>query len=257
MPFALLDGLNGTGYKELGLDADLNEILAVVPGSPFLLQLLSELGIGSQTEADLTGVTFHDKGGILVHLPCEMRHLKLDTVMDLRLPEDREIFYETFYQGVPELMRWPACEPAEFLNMLPHLYWQAMGGTPIHEAIGAHLRVQGYDALIYPSARADADVQIRNGELVEYMGFNLVDYRDSPRPRAPKTPAVATYCPWTRVMPSSLFRITYGDGSSSSAGSFSVRGVWQQANANYESKGYYYDTDPASWPSLDLLIPNP
>ncbi len=72
----------------------------------------------------------------------------------------------------------PRDGPADFLGLLPFLVFPCRGGTPITEAIGRHLRRIGVGALIFPSARRDCAC----GENSQpYRGWNLVDYRDSPR----------------------------------------------------------------------------
>ena len=53
------------------------------------------------------------------------------------------------------------------------------GGDGLTNAIGSYLRTIGVEALIFPSARSDTYVEFRNGELVDFGGWNLVDYRNA------------------------------------------------------------------------------
>jgi hypothetical protein len=93
---------------------------------------------------------------------------------------------------------------------------------------------------------------MKSGVLTDFHGFNLVVYKDAPIPAAPKTLLQVTYCPWSQIMPCDNFKIIVGD-TPDSEGSFYVRGIWEMANKNLREKGYYYDTDPSSWPSLDVI----
>ena len=72
----------------------------------------------------------------------------------------------------------PRDGPANFLGLLPFLVFPGRGGTPITEAVGRHLRRIGAGGLIFPSSRQDCEC----GENSHpYRGWNLLDYRTSPR----------------------------------------------------------------------------
>ena len=72
--------------------------------------------------------------------------------------------------------RMPRDGPANFLGLLPFLVFPTRGGTPITEAIGRHLRRIGVGGLIFPSSRQDCACGVTS-----YRGWNLLDYRESPR----------------------------------------------------------------------------
>ena len=76
----------------------------------------------------------------------------------------------------------PVLEQAREAVMLRFFTTATEGGSPITEAVGQWLRGLGANALIYPSARMNAGVKVENGEITEFAGFNLVDYRDAPKP---------------------------------------------------------------------------
>lgn len=68
-------------------------------------------------------------------------------------------------------------------NLLPSLLCPSIGGgRGAAEIVGLWLRKLGANGVIFPSARSDSRVVVRNGELVDWSGFNFVDYRDAPAP---------------------------------------------------------------------------
>lgn len=73
--------------------------------------------------------------------------------------------------------------------MLPTLVSQDLGGTLGTDVIGAYLRSVGAEALIYPSARCNVEVEIRDKQLAGFHGWNLVDYRDAAIDSLPDLPA--------------------------------------------------------------------
>jgi hypothetical protein len=74
--------------------------------------------------------------------------------------------------------------PLGLPRLLGYFTYAQRGGSPITDAIGRYLRFEGIDALIFPSARCDVRVDFRKNELQNWGGWNLVDYRDAPKPHA-------------------------------------------------------------------------
>jgi hypothetical protein len=73
----------------------------------------------------------------------------------------------------------------EFVGLYPFITYPERGGSPITEALGVWLRQIGANDLVFPSARNDIEVTIRNGKLVGSGGWNFVDYRGAPPPTHP------------------------------------------------------------------------
>lgn len=69
-----------------------------------------------------------------------------------------------------------------FYALLPLLTFHPRGGNPITEAIGSWLREIGVNALIFPSARTNTHLHMENGSIKYFQGWNLVDYRNAPKP---------------------------------------------------------------------------
>jgi hypothetical protein len=70
-----------------------------------------------------------------------------------------------------------------FADLLPALLCQSIGGgRGAPQIAGLWLRTLGVNGLIFPSARCDSRVAVRNGEVVQWSGFNFVDYRNAQSP---------------------------------------------------------------------------
>jgi hypothetical protein len=71
-----------------------------------------------------------------------------------------------------------------FGDLLPALLCQSIGGgRGAAQIAGLWLRKLGVNGLIFPSARSDSRVLLRDGEFVEWSGFNFVDYRNAQPPK--------------------------------------------------------------------------
>jgi hypothetical protein len=127
-----------------------------------------------------------------VALPLRVQELTIERVLDLRVPEvacwfTRKLSTLVWMDNDQEITAFPL-KPAlqSFRELLPSLLSQAFGGAPgATQVAGIWLRGLGVEALVFPSARADAMVRARNGELEGSSGWNLVDYRASGKPRGP------------------------------------------------------------------------
>ena len=70
-----------------------------------------------------------------------------------------------------------------FGDLLPALLCQSIGGgRGAAQIAGLWLRKLGVSGLIFPSARSDCRVLVQDGEVVEWSGFNFVDYRNAQPP---------------------------------------------------------------------------
>jgi hypothetical protein len=113
--------------------------------------------------------------------------LTFERLIDLRMPETRQWFVTEFTRlknVAPPVPVFPLAGPLDdFKDLLPTLLSQGLGGTAgVTQAAGSWLRRLGAEALIFPSARADMSVSISDGELQDWYGWNLVDYRRAPPP---------------------------------------------------------------------------
>jgi hypothetical protein len=144
-------------------------------------------------------------------------------------PADRQVFvHATQPTGANNRLEAPSPELNDAI-LLRLLTFTGEGGSPITDAIGEWLRELGADALIYPSARMNARVHMEDGRIIGFTGFNLVDYRDAPRPRRRLRiiQKPASYIDWLHLKypvagpPPSQPRL---------AGSFELKGVIEAAN---------------------------
>jgi hypothetical protein len=136
----------------------------------------------------------------VIYFPLEKHPLVAQRCVDLRYPDTRKWFFERYRRGIEG---WPGygfdaadvvlCKrngPREefasgFIQMLPALCNQDLGGRLITQVIGADLRRHGTECLIYPSARCDTFALFQNGSLVDSYGWNLLDYRGAGVPKSP------------------------------------------------------------------------
>ena len=131
----------------------------------------------------------------LVHVLISplVSHQTIENVVDLRDQKTRESFCDAFRTGgeidasdtsKPMFHRPFGDNISTFYEMLPELLDVNIGGTNqgqggTTQAIGNYLQGHGVSGLVYPSARADAFVEINGGEMTGFGGWNFVDYRDS------------------------------------------------------------------------------
>lgn len=137
-----------------------------------------------------------DDQPLSVRMATSTHLMEVDEVLDLRRLEARTWFFETYRRGVKDFpgygedvaeMVEPASEDQEeFIRMLPALHGVLPGGPMITQIIGADLRRRGVNGLVYPSARKDALSIQQDGELVDWRGFNFVDYRGAPKALTPQ-----------------------------------------------------------------------
>jgi hypothetical protein len=123
---------------------------------------------------------FEMQGGGDAHavaLESKVVETVIDNVLDLRLPVTQQWFFQHFRNGDGHFLTKDGGTATEFYDLVPTLMDPTLGGRPETHAIGSWLRSSGVDALIYPSARSNASVDIHNGKLVAWHGWNLVDYR--------------------------------------------------------------------------------
>jgi hypothetical protein len=114
--------------------------------------------------------------------------VEIEGVVDLRYPDTQRWFAKTFIalelqnkERVVEETRVRVIDmsdPVEsFAQLLPVIVSLETGGGMIFgQAIGRWLRQRGANALIFPSARSNAFVKVRDGTPVEWGGWNMVVY---------------------------------------------------------------------------------
>jgi ankyrin repeat protein len=177
----LIDMADPTASKQLaklGLETPANKsILLVFSPGPFLLQN----GLPQRVTA--------------FPIPVQTIHERIDKVVDLRVPDIADWFARVVSQAVLQvhspstnktsyLKCWPLRPPLDnFGQLLPAMLTQELGGGALSVVAGALLRRAGANALVFPSARSDPSLWVRNGEVRRAEGWNLVDYRKAPPPK--------------------------------------------------------------------------
>ena len=120
-------------------------------------------------------------------VPLRVSAITFKKLIDLRMPKTRQWLVTELTRlknrTTGEVVFPLAGTLDDFYDVLPTLLSPDLGdGHGATQVAGSWLRRLGAEALVFPSARADARVSIASGELREWYGWNLVDYRDSPTP---------------------------------------------------------------------------
>lgn len=122
-----------------------------------------------------------------IEIPVLTENVTVSNCVDLRDQVTQQWFYGQFRNGTEDILFVPGAGIVvqEFTDMLPGLVWPSLGGGGIQEpgsitrAIGYWMRTNRVSALIYPSARCDTFVRYESGKVMDFYGWNLVDYRNT------------------------------------------------------------------------------
>ena len=153
-------------------------------GTAAVFFLVSESDIFPSPLHTVAGIDSAVRVGIV---PLAITRVRLDRVIDLRVPSTADWFTREFTRlrnpstGMPVFVTAGPLD--EFADLLPALLAQDLGsGAGVTQLAGLWLRRLGADAVIFPSARSDLRVDVRNGTVIDSYGWNLVDYRRTPEP---------------------------------------------------------------------------
>lgn len=126
---------------------------------------------------------------IYVEIPLMIKQVTVDKVIDLRNPQTAEWFAKAIsniefdVDGEPTkcfLFKPPL---KDFRTLIPTLLEQTLGaGYNFCKVAGLHLRNIGANGLIYPSARYDVSLELKNDKLKSSSGWNFVDYSGTEKP---------------------------------------------------------------------------
>jgi len=120
-----------------------------------------------------------------VLLPVRVKEVSFERLIDLRVPRVAAWFTRNLTR-----LRWLTDDDSEapafpnkmpldrFADLLPTLTTQTLGGgNGATRIAGSWLRSLGAEAVVFPSARSNSFVEVRNGNVIAFYGWNLVDYR--------------------------------------------------------------------------------
>jgi hypothetical protein len=122
--------------------------------------------------------------------------ISIPNVIDLRHPDTADWFAYHLTRlrfsdlGFPgnQQQRDLACFPLgpcdDFKTVLPVLLNAEHGGQfgDATQIAGIWLRTIGANAVIFPSARSNIEARLLDGQVSDWYGWNLVDYREAPTP---------------------------------------------------------------------------
>lgn len=204
-----------------------------------------------------------DHAIFIYRFPYRVRHCQIERTIDLRFPEVQSWFYQTFRE-LPDshhVTQLPAGGPGEtptiahsrfnfengqppvpdsFWSMLPTLMNPDIGGgSPADTgstlvSIGHWMRQNRAAALIYPSARCDVTAIFKKGQLKDWQGWILIDYRDAPVFGLASAHVITfVVSPWAWDRLPSNVRLHVAGRGSELAGSFAVENM-----VNYWAQDY-------------------
>lgn len=236
-PIQLLDlGHENDAGLILGEEPEAVHAIALIfldPGdrpAPFF-KALRRAGLEGEHDQLRSRMNIPDHWLGLILLPYKIVELDLDKVVDLRYPECQDWFVSEF--GTSTFEKFLAGNAGhqnitDFPHLLPALVNPVPGGgmfDSISQYVGHWLRTHDIDALAYPSARTDASVLIRDGQIEDHRGWNLVDYRGAPRPTIDVMLNLSVGPP--PYLPPGVSIVLPPPTEPSLRGSFTVRGLQQ------------------------------
>ena len=188
-PFLLIDAALESEYAMVGLPAPEPSIIGLLPAGTRahlrFRQHLQAAGLSDDHAQQLLMPGFDRH--ISVRMNTDTLQLDIGEAVDLRCPKAREAFHRRYARGIDGLPGFGAPAPGPgFEHLLPTLLGKQRGGPLTTQMIGMDLRRNGVGALIYPSARIDAHVTVEDGQVSDWRGFNLVDYRNAPAVLTPE-----------------------------------------------------------------------
>jgi len=171
--------------------------------------------------------------------------VRINNVIDLRLPETQDWFVRTFVEmelaneaaaAVMTKMRFPSKRPVEtFQELLPVIVsLETGGGDTFGQAVGGWLRQNGANGLVFPSSRSNVHNQVSRGKVVESKGWSFVLYADAPPPSLPNL--FGRTITWTDPDHDHIQVKHVSEGSEK--GSFSIRGLreWNLLKFDFERR---------------------
>jgi hypothetical protein len=166
---------------------------------------------------------------VAFQVPYLVSPYEIDDVFDLRLPECQNFLVEYFFKrDTPNLTKENRAGISRFVDTLPMLMSPEIGGGNINSqnqqiltALVAFIRSQGAKALVYPSARSNVGLDIENGNLRNWRGWCLVDYREAESPMMQSFYDLSSGWP-TRFPKGSSIRVAENEIF---AGSFEINGI--------------------------------
>lgn len=165
---------------------------------------------------DLPGIITCDKQGRLQPLS-----ITSDAPSHAR-SETQSLSNEALFYGPPSQWEGGAVSlPPGLPRLLAYLTYGQRGGSPITDVIARHLRRSGVEAMVFPSARCDINVEMHDDAVHDWHGWNLVDYQGASMPH---TRGAVIVEPQSWMNPLTGYRLSEAPAGSQLAGSFSLKG---------------------------------
>lgn len=220
----------GPMAKALGIPRTAHIGVLVYPSTSFLHALPDDTPPEARTEAKRLA----DSGDVLgVTLGCVLSSAQIDGVLDLRLRVAQDWFFRAYVPKGP----FPT-DAHDFAGILPELTKLDLGSWSENNrrthAIGLDLRRRGLAGLIYPSARSNCFVKFEDDGSLDFGGWTLVRYDNSPSPR--ERVQHQDTGGWLTVYPQELVKLKRFSGLRGQSIGWQIQGLMDLNMANYEAK---------------------
>jgi hypothetical protein len=176
---------------------------------------------------------------IPVFIPYRVERVSIDRVVDLRQPLTQTWLAETF--GKPReigFFSWKnkQHELSGFGEMFGALINPNLGGNEFTQMIGSFLRTYDANGFVFPSARTNAAVLIRDNLIGGFGGWNFVDYRNAP---VGVQGCLDVSTTWERKVPAGV-RLHFSEDPLL-RGSMEVTGLWEAWNSHRDEEMSAYE----------------
>ena len=148
--------------------SDLHFDFECLAGNEFLILHYSPLKERSGSHSSFPRV----KHGIVV-IPLRVQEVDCSNVFDLRLPKAQDWLAQQYPDAVLG---------GGFQFLIPTLLDPHLGGSAFHNSLGAWLRANGCNGMVYPSARRNFRVASTDECVHDFAGWNFVLYANAPVP---------------------------------------------------------------------------
>lgn len=114
---------------------------------------------------------------IVFSIPYEIHQTLIDNVFDLRQKSAQQWLLENVTNGNIPILNKTNFKMGDFHSLLRYLVTPVFGGNMLTDYIGGFLRYIGASGLIFPSARSINGASYIDDKLMDWVGWNFVDYR--------------------------------------------------------------------------------
>ncbi|MBO3117493.1 hypothetical protein J4050_12085 [Winogradskyella sp. DF17] len=115
----------------------------------------------------------------IMHFPYTVKEVFCKNILDLRQRKAQQWLVDELRCFDILNSKFKGCEKYDWFYALSLIMDSIHGGNIITSRIGTILRKASVNGLVFPSARSNCSVSYKDGELVDFKGWNFVQYDTS------------------------------------------------------------------------------